>query len=212
MMRGFLLGLANGTVCLAYCAPVIVPYLLGEGQSVKRNYLELAQFLIGRLLGYLIFAVLAWLLGILVKEHQAFRETIFGASYILLSGLLIYYCFRKPKSLCAVEYCKGLMPVLISGRHYFLPLVLGFLTGLNLCPPFLLAFTNAVSVGSFWNSIAFFGAFFLGTSVFFVPVPILGLLKRNEVLRNIGKMAAGVIGIYYFCMGIFILIGGIKQL
>lgn len=211
-MRGFLLGLASGTVCLAYCAPVIVPYLLGEGQTIRRNYLELGQFLIGRLLGYLIFAVLAWALGLLIKEHEAFRETIFGASYIFLAGLLIYYCFRRPKNLCAAEYFKGFLPGFLANQRSFLPVVFGLLTGLNLCPPFLLAFTSAASGGSLWSSLAFFGAFFLGTSVFFVPIPFLGLLKRNEALRSVGKMAAGIIGSYYFCTGILILIGGIKKL
>jgi sulfite exporter TauE/SafE len=211
-MKGFLLGLANGTVCLAYCAPVIVPYLLGEGQGIRRNYIELGLLLMGRLLGYLLFATLAWALGLLVTGHNVYREILFGISYILLAGLLIYYCFKKQKALCAGEYFKGSLPKLIAGKRPLLPLILGFLTGLNLCPPLLLAFTNAVSGGSLWSSLVFFGAFFLGTSVFFVPVPFLGLLKRTEVLRSIGKMAAGIIGGYYCYLGIIILIGGIQQL
>jgi len=209
-MRGFLLGLANGTICLAYCVPVIVPYLLGEGQTVKRNYLELGQFLIGRLLGYIIFAVLAWVFGLMIlKQNSAgTREVFFGTAYILLAGLLFFYCFKKPKNLCAAEYCKGLL----SGHNrLFLPFGLGLLTGLNLCPPFLLAFTSAVAGGSLWSSLFFFLAFFLGTSLFFVPIPLVGFLKRNQMLRSIGKMATGIIGIYYFYMGVLIVIGGIKQ-
>jgi sulfite exporter TauE/SafE len=211
-MRGFLLGLANGTICLAYCAPVIVPYFLGEGQTVRRNYLELGQFLTGRLIGYLLFAILAWSLSLLLPEHNNYREMIFGASYILLAGVLVYYCFRKSKSLCAAEFLKGSLPKLLANNQLLLPLSLGFLTGLNLCPPFLLAFTSAVSGGSLWSSLVFFGTFFLGTSIFFVPIPILGVMKRTEVLQTIGKMAAGVIGCYYFYMGIIIILGGIQKL
>lgn len=213
-MRGFLLGLANGTVCLAYCAPVIVPYFLGEGQTLRRNYLELGQFLAGRLLGYLLFAVLAWSLSLLVAGHNAARardrEMIFGASYILLAGLLVYYCFRKTKSFCAAERFQGFLPGWFSNHRFLLPVTMGFLTGLNLCPPFLLAFTSAVSGGGLWSSLAFFSTFFLGTSLFFIPVPILGIVKRTAVLRTIGKMAAGVIGCYYLYQGILILTGGIQ--
>jgi hypothetical protein len=56
---GFLLGLVNGGVCLSYCAPVLVPYLLGEGDTVRRSVASVGGFLGGRLVGYLTFAVLA---------------------------------------------------------------------------------------------------------------------------------------------------------
>lgn len=211
-MKGFLLGLANGTVCLSYCAPVLVPYLLGQGQTVRRNYLDLGRFLLGRLSGYLIFAVLAWWLSLLIKDNSVYRELLFGGSYCLLAGLLIYYCFRKAPNLCAAEYAKGILPGFITRSVFLLPFALGLLTGLNLCPPLLLAFTSAASGGGLWSSLLFFAAFFVGTSVFFIPVPFMGLIKRKEALQTIGKMASGLIGVYYFCMGIVILIGGVHQL
>ena len=36
-MQGFLLGLANGTTCLAFCAPALIPFLMHEGQTVRQN-------------------------------------------------------------------------------------------------------------------------------------------------------------------------------
>jgi sulfite exporter TauE/SafE len=110
-----------------------------------------------------------------------------------------------------VEYLRGLSKFFTVNRVFF-PLTLGLLTGLNLCPPFLLAFTSAVLEGNLWGSLVFFSAFFLGTSLYFVPIPLLGLVKRNGVVRNIGKMAAGVIGAYYLYLGIIILLGGIEKL
>ena len=211
-MKGFLLGLANGTVCLATCAPVLAPYLLGQGQTVRRNYLDLGRFLAGRLLGYLIFAVFAWGLGLLVQEKNVYRELLFGGSYCLLAGLLIYYCFRKTPKLCAAEYAKGILPGFVTRSSLLFPFTLGLLTGLNLCPPLLLAFTSAASGGGLWASLFFFAAFFLGTSVFFIPIPFMGLIKGKEGIRNVGKMAAGLIGAYYFGMGILIIIGGVHQL
>ncbi len=211
-MKGFLLGLANGTVCLSYCAPVLVPYLLGQGQTVRRNYLDLARFLVGRLLGYLFFAILAWALGLLVDQNSIYRELLFGVSYCLLAGLLVYFCFRKSPNLCAAEYTKGILPGFVKRSSVLLPVVLGILTGLNLCPPFLLAFTTALSGGNLLASILFFSTFFLGTSIFFIPIPFMGLIKQKSVVQTIGKMAAGLIGVYYFGMGILILIGGVHKL
>src|SRR4030042_1680787 len=69
---------------------------------------------------------------------------------------------------------------------------LGFLTGLNLCPPFLLAFTEAAKTGVLWRSVLFFAAFFVGTSVYILPLAILGLGRRVEALQYIGRLAAGV--------------------
>ena len=33
IIQGFMLGLANGTSCLAFFAPVLLPYLLDEGST-----------------------------------------------------------------------------------------------------------------------------------------------------------------------------------
>jgi hypothetical protein len=69
LTQGFLLGLANRGVCLAYCAPVLVPYLLGEGGTLRRGAVSVGGFLGGRLVGYLAFAILAWLTHFAVVDH-----------------------------------------------------------------------------------------------------------------------------------------------
>ena len=56
LVKGFLLGIASGGACLAYCAPVLVPYLLGEGKTLRGNAVLVGGFLGGRLIGYLAFA------------------------------------------------------------------------------------------------------------------------------------------------------------
>jgi len=91
----------------------------------------------------------------------------------------------------------------------FVPFLLGFFTGLNVCPPFLLAFAGAAGTGSLPGSLLFFAAFFLGTSVFFIPAPLLGALGRSSAARTIARMAGGVVGLYYACTGVLALLGGI---
>jgi len=100
MVQGFILGIASGTACLAYCAPVLVPVLLGEGENIQRNYVILGQFLGGRLGGYLLFSLLVWFAGFPLSGLQ-YREVIFGIAYIVLALFLAYYGLSNHKALCA---------------------------------------------------------------------------------------------------------------
>lgn len=209
-MEGFLLGLASGITCMAYCAPVLVPLMLGAGQSTRRNGLLLAQFLGGRLVGYLLFGFLAWQVGRIILTQPLERSVVFGASYILLAGLLLYFGLAKPVAACAIS---------LSGARKWLarwpallPFGLGLLTGLNLCPPFLLAFTDAAQARNLSQSLLLFATFFLGTSVYLLPIPFLGIFRGRPGLAAVGRMAAVLVALYYFYSGILTLVGGLTQL
>jgi hypothetical protein len=205
-MQGLLLGLATGTTCLAYCAPVLVPLLLGEGKRTAQNWSVLVQFLGGRLGGYLLFGLLAWAANRLLLESAAYRSRIFAAAYIALAVLLLIYGLVKAPATCA-----GSAPeprAWLSRWPALLPVSMGFLTGLNLCPPFLLAFTGAASAGTLLQSLAFFGTFFVGTSLYFIPLPFLGAFRHVQALRTIGKFAAVIVALYYLVTGIILFAGG----
>jgi len=199
LIQGFLLGLASGTACLANCAPVFLPYLLGEGEKIPKNYALLGQFLGGRLAGYLLFALLAWAAGLYfsIMRH---RSLIFGAIYIVLAALMIYTSLHK------TDKKENKCPVNYPGKP-LIPLALGFFTGINFCPPFLMAFTEASSIVDLGQCILFFFMFFLGTAVFFLPLPLVGGLERFLLLKNIGKLAAILIAVYYLYTG-SVMIGG----
>lgn len=209
-MQSFLLGLANGTTCLAYCAPVLIPFMLGKGQPTRRNWLLLAQFLGGRMGGYLLFGLLAWAAGQLIQPGEAWRGLVYGAAYLGLAGLLLFSTFVRTPAPCA-----GSAPRLrrwLRGAPALLPAALGFFTGLNLCPPFLLAFAGAAENASLAASLLFFLLFFIGTSLYFIPLPLVGLLSRHNDLRWIGKVAAALVAAYYLYSGLISLIGGIQIL
>jgi len=243
MLEPFLLGLSSGTVCLAYCAPVLVPYLLGEGGNVGRDALVLTEFLMGRLAGYVLFALAAWLIGFNLLPPGGWRDLVFGLAYLVLSVLLIGYGFLTPRGWCAVRAVPRLVGRLALPRRQadaapssrslqspspaasapaksaptaispaVLPLALGFLTGINVCPPFLIALARAADARSALGSVRFFVVFFLGTAVYFVPMPLLGALRPLRVLQTVGRMAAGIIGIYYFYLGLVTFYGGIRLL
>jgi len=215
-MQGFLLGLANGATCLAYCAPVLIPLMLGEGQKTRQNWGMLGKFLGGRLAGYLLFGLLAWLLSQMILGASAYRNLILGAAYVVLAALLAAYGLSKARTARpAPAACAGSL----KGARKFLrqwpallPLGLGFLTGLNLCPPFLAAFTSAAGAGSLGASLVFFLMFFVGTSLYFLPMAFVGLMSRVSALRTVGKLAALLMALYYAYSGIIYLAGGIVQL
>ena len=207
-MQGFVLGLSSGAVCAAYCAPVLVPYLLGEGRGILRNFSALMQFLMGRLLGYLAFAFLAWGLNQSLLQNEAQRSMLIGSAYVVLSVSLIFYSLFRAGHVCPAAGDRGVARRLRGTWPTLVIFVAGLATGLNFCPPFLLAVTTAAEQASLAQSLLFFLTFFLGTSLFLIPAPFLGLLRGVSALHIVGKMAAGLIGAYYFYLGLTLLAGG----
>ena len=211
-MQGFILGLSSGTACIAYCAPVLIPYLLGERKSALQNVFVISQFLGGRLLGYLTFGVIAWGINRSILQAVDYREFLIGIAYVVLSGFLILYSFFKVGSSCGAEQMSNLLNRVKVGWPVLLPGVMGVVTGLSFCPPFLLALANAAEKGSLLHSLFFFLTFFLGTSIFFLPAPFIGIFRGIPGLQIIGKLAAGIMGLYYLYSGIILLIGGMKKI
>jgi sulfite exporter TauE/SafE len=210
LVQGFLLGLANGASCLATCAPVLLPYLVGEGRTVRWNATAVFHFLAGRLAGYLIFAVFAWEAG------QWFRSSprgglIFGAVYATLAIVLVIYGFSSPANTCAAGSLRGRLAPMTARWPSSLPVFMGLLTGLSLCPPFLAALAGATSQATLFASLLFFFAFFIATSIYVTPFPLAGLLGRSQAIRTTGRLAAGVMGIYYFYRGLIMIYGGLQS-
>jgi sulfite exporter TauE/SafE len=206
-MQGFLLGLANGTTCLAFCAPALIPFLMHEGQTVRQNLVTLLKFLGGRMGGYLIFGLFAWMTGSLLLKAVGYQALIVGIAYVGLAVVLLLAVLRKkaPAGSCAFEGVRATL----DRWPAFLPIGMGFLAGLKLCPPLLLAFADAASTGTLVGSLVFFLAFFLGTSVYFIPIPFLGVFRRVAALQIVGKFAAIIVALYYLYAGILLLAGGV---
>jgi sulfite exporter TauE/SafE len=205
-MQGFLLGLANGTSCLAFCAPALIPFFMHEGQGVRQNLVTLFKFLGGRMGGYLLIGLLAWGAGSLLSGAAGYERLLIGIAYVGLAALLLVAVLRKkaPAGACAFEGARARL----SRWPALLPVGMGFLAGLKICPPLLLAFTGAASAGSLAGSLVFFLAFFLGTSVYFIPIPFLGVFRRVSALQIVGQFAAVIVAVYYLFAGVILLIAG----
>jgi len=90
METALFLGLTSGGSCLASCGPLAAALLASEGISLKRSSALLSVFLSGRLIGYLGWAVLSWLLGWLISQSMK-GLALFSAADLILGACLSYY-------------------------------------------------------------------------------------------------------------------------
>jgi hypothetical protein len=202
------LGLASGPACIAACGPVLVPALLTAHGGVRPNARTLSVFLGARLLGYLLFAVVAWELGALASLLPAPRLVLMGAVNVILAGVLLWYAWSA-KHICGGS-CSDAQLVNIESRKSHRnsgAAVLGLLTGLSLCPPFVAAGFRAAQLGSVMLALLFFTCFFAGTTVWFVPLAGLGCVVRNQAVITVARMTMVLIAIYYLALGVGLLMG-----
>jgi len=204
--NGFMLGIASGGTCLATCAPVLVPYLLGEGKSTRANVVSVGGFLGGRLVGYMLFAVLAWLTHSMLVEDLPRQRGVLGVATIVLALVLIVYGFGSREHSCRPAFLCRVTGKLERVNPLWIPVGLGLLTGVNVCPPFLLALVTAAGLSQLWQSLVFFAGFFVGTSIYLAPLPMIGLAGRYERIRTIGRLATGVVGLFYLYSGVVSLV------
>lgn len=206
------LGLATGLVCLASCGPAVVPWVLGLPEGVGGHARQLALFLAARLGGYLLFGTAAWFAGEAVP--RAWTPGLFGAIQLALAVALAAYALGWPRRRCGKGACAAPLVKIETlgasgGSKGHSALSLGFLTGINFCPPFLAAGAQAAESRSLSAALLFFAVFFVGTALWFVPLASLGLVRRTAELRWVARLAAGFIAFWYGATGAALLMGGL---
>ena len=202
------LGLASGPACVASCGPVVIPSLLAERAGLRINVRYLSTFLATRLLGYLVFATVAWELGALLTLPVSGRLWVFATIHLLLGFVLLWYAYSVGRS--CTQACAGSELVTIdapAGRKVPAAGALGFLTGVSLCPPFVAAGVRAAEAANLVGALVFFTVFFAGTSIWFLPLAGMSWIKRNEAVTTVTRMAMVLIAFYYIYLGLTTLIG-----
>jgi len=188
LSEGFLLGIATGTTCLATCGPIYAPYLMQYDRNLKASLVTLLEISGGRFATYLLVGALAGFLSkSLPFEH---KEWFTAASYILFSVFLMLSAFRSHRR----ERCCN------TGKWYAFvdrPFILGLVTGINFCPSFLLALTKAVDLSGPIAGMMLFSAFFVGTSIFLVPLSFFGVFGQQKLFRNIARISALCVGAWF---------------
>ena len=90
-----------------------------------------------------------------------------------------------------------------------LPVILGLATGVSICPPFVLALTEVAGAPSLVDSLTYFAAFFVATSLYFVPALALGPLARRDVVALVARLAATIAAAYYLYRGALMLVAAL---
>lgn len=203
MARALTLGLSTGFFCLGTCAPVLMSlFASGEQAGLKSHARGLVIFLGGRLAGYCLFGAASFAAGQALGAHSPSLTVLLPAGEVLLGGVMLLHAtlHRLPHLISCRRAHRWF------GRHKLL-FAAGFFTGINLCPPFLLAVAQAMRGGSMLQSVAFFVVFFLTTSLYLLPLVLSGLATRYSEIRAAARIACGIGGLWFILRGVKLLGG-----
>ncbi|HHI87978.1 MAG TPA: sulfite exporter TauE/SafE family protein [Candidatus Cloacimonetes bacterium] len=193
LAEGFMLGLATGSVCLVTCTPIYLPYLLSEERKLIKSIGVIAEISAGRFFSYIAFGAFAGYVGANISQ---INRTLFSSiAYILLSIYLILSAVRTRQHdrKCHVPKFANIT------KSAF---ILGILTGISFCPPFLIALSKAVNLGGVVSGMMLFLGFFVGTTLYLIPIAFIGQLSRIKIMKKIGQVASLVIAAWFIFSGI----------
>ena len=192
LTKGFTLGLTLGTSCLATCSPIYLPYLISEDRKLGKGILTVLEISAGRFFSYLTFGAIAGYSGSQISAIN--RELFTAIAYILLSVYLILSALRtrRKEQKCSIPRLTNFT------RSAFL---LGILTGINFCPSFLMALSNAVDLGGAFSGMLLFLGFFIGTSLYLFPLAFIGQLSRVKILKLIAQIASILVAAFFIFIG-----------
>ena len=203
MTRALTLGLSTGFFCLGTCAPVLMTlFASSEGSGLKSHARGLAVFLGGRLFGYCLFGATSYAAGQALGLFSDTLTVLLPLGDVLLGGVMLVHAtiHRLPHLISCRTSHRWF------GKHNLL-FAAGFFTGINLCPPFLLAIAQAMRGGSLLQSVGFFVVFFLTTSIYLLPFVLSGLAARVSAMRAAARTACAIGGIWFVLRGIGLLGG-----
>lgn len=191
-VQALILGLSAGIFCLGYCSPPLAALLLTRPDGgIKRSFSLIGIFLGGRFAAYVLVGMLCGLTGMYWPGVTGSMQRILAAGQGLLGIFLIIYGISGLKIIRNLWCGHSLWP---ERPSFF---ITGFLTGINICPPFLVAITAALALGDFAGGIVFFIFFFLGTSLFILPLALLRHLARRDEVRIAARIAAVFFGMWF---------------
>ena len=187
LLQPILLGLSSGIFCMSYCFPFLAPFVVFEERKLREDFKVVLKFIFGRLFGYLTFGAIFGYLGERITNKTV--DLLFFMSLAGLSFLLILYSIgllREKRGICLGPKFKKTTPFLM-----------GFLMGINVCPPFLMALNYVFLLHAFLEGILFFFLFFLATTIYFLPLTFLGFLNKIKEFRIIGRVSGVLVGLMF---------------
>jgi len=194
-----LLGLSLGPTCLATISALYLPLLLAEDRKGLAGSFKLfLEFSLGRLLGYLTVGLIVGLIAELLHPDLRQVPWLPGASEMLAGALMLAYGLWR--SFPRAGLCKTLNERKGKPPAAFL---IGLASGLSICVPFISMITVGVASGDLVQSLLLFIAFFFGTSVWFIPLTLMGPLSRSDKMRKLASWAAVLAGAVFLVIGVW---------
>jgi hypothetical protein len=203
MMESFILGLSSGSACVMTCGMVMFPYLMSDSAGTRKIAADLSLLLLSRLLVYLLLATLAFFFGQALFSTRVVRNTVPGILYILFAVILVLYSIGRNRE----KNCPARFVTAVNTRK-LVPVLLGVVNSIGFCPALFLIITKGAVQDTIVRSYLDFLAFFAGSSLWFLPVPLAGKIRKKEVLETIGILATGLAGVIFMIKGLTNLIGG----
>jgi sulfite exporter TauE/SafE len=196
--KALLLGLSTGLFCVGFCVPLVGPLLLSnEERGVRGSAGRVGLFLAGRLIAYILFGIVFGALGGGLARVWKAKPIFLPVLYAALGVMMIL--FGVVQSFPHIGLCRVLGPKVRSGWYLALA---GFLAGINICPPFLLAVTTVMDIGGALRGALFFLVFFVATSVYLLPLFFAGFVSRLASVRFAARVAAIAAGGWYIFLAI----------
>ena len=189
-MESFAVGVSLGPACFIHCGLYQGAFLARHVQPDRGQQARLCLSLAGgRLCAYVLFGVLVGLVarsGIVVVRP-----------WVLTAGLGVlmvgYALWPDRGSICLSRFA---WPKLMGGAF-----ALGMVTGLSPCPPFLASVTIALRSHGVTAAVLTLVAFFLGSSVYLVPLWVGAAVlpsRTRQCLRRMSRWVAGAVAVYAF--------------
>lgn len=197
LVEALLLGVSTGTYCAVFCFPVALPMILSEEQrNWKENATRVGVFLFGRLVAYVAVGFILGLLGAysLPYVDPWFKRNLSALAYLVIGAVMaatgFLHTFPDHRACSVVK--KAYRPE----RGAF---IYGMMTGLSICPPFFAAAARAFAGAEPLSGALYFLFFFMGTSVFFMPLFGFYLINNHmNRIRTVSRLAILFLGIYFF--------------
>lgn len=204
MADSFILGISSGSACLVTCGMVMFPYLMSGSAGVKKIAVDITFFMIARLLIYSLLATLAWVFGKAIFTYPVIRIVVPGILYIVFAVMLVWYSISSNR----IKECPARFAAAVNNKK-LIPIFLGVVNSLGFCPALFIMLTKGATQNTMAQSIMAFLAFFIGSSLWFLPLPLAGKIRKKKIIETVGILATGLAGTIFLIKGITILIGGL---
>jgi len=195
-LQTFILGLSSGIACISVCLPGVLPILLGRRTTVAQSARFVAVYLSGRWCAYLIAAVITAMFASAIYDVVS-NKIVMIATQFLLATIMILFAVGKLSSKCINPLKHKHLRTFLKNHESLLPVIMGFITSVSLCPPFVTLVLQTAGEQSLMRTVGLFTMFFIGTLPYFLPVPLVGLSRRNAVFKVIGRYTAAIMGCVY---------------